>query len=190
MILIIDNYDSFTYNLAQYVNELGVETKVYRNDSITVQQIQTMSPSAIIISPGPGAPSMSKVSLDIIRNLYQDFPILGVCLGHQAIGAIFGNNIIHATYPIHGKTSVVYHDGKGLFHLLPNPLTVTRYHSLIIDSDKVSSDLEITAWTDKGDIMACQHKKYSKVQGIQFHPESLWTSHGRQILKNFLRDID
>nr|YP_009315451.1 Anthranilate synthase component II [Liagora brachyclada]SCW24109.1 Anthranilate synthase component II [Liagora brachyclada] len=189
MIVIIDNYDSFTYNLEQSIGELGFTTKVYRNDSITAEQIEHLSPSAVIISPGPGDPCTSGVSLDIITNLYNKFPILGVCLGHQAIALMFGGLIIHAPLPIHGKTSWVYHDNKGLFSALPNPLCVTRYHSLVIDPYVLPHNLEITAWTDDGVIMACRHKEYPKVQGIQFHPESLWTVHGQQMLKNFLEQL-
>nr|YP_009312792.1 Anthranilate synthase component II [Helminthora furcellata]SCW21046.1 Anthranilate synthase component II [Helminthora furcellata]SCW23906.1 Anthranilate synthase component II [Helminthora furcellata] len=190
MIIIIDNYDSFTYNLAQYISELGILTKVYRNDSITLEQIEKLSPSAIIISPGPGSPLSSGISLDIIRNLYTKIPILGVCLGHQAIAMIFGGYIIHAPQPIHGKTSSVYHDSKGVFQGLPNPLNVTRYHSLVMSPEDISKQLEITAWTDEGIVMACKHKIYSNVQGIQFHPESLWTDHGRQLLNNFISNLD
>nr|YP_009315655.1 Anthranilate synthase component II [Trichogloeopsis pedicellata]SCW24313.1 Anthranilate synthase component II [Trichogloeopsis pedicellata] len=189
MIVIIDNYDSFTYNIVQYMSELGVVIKVYRNDAVTVQELKSLSPSAIIISPGPGSPLFSKVSLDVIRDLHQYIPILGVCLGHQAIAAVFGNDIIYAPRPIHGKTSAIYHDSKGIFKGLPNPLTVTRYHSLVMSSSAISDNLEITAWTDSGVIMGCQHKQYPKVQGVQFHPESLWTSYGKQMLKNFINDI-
>ena len=187
MIVIIDNYDSFTYNLEQYIGELGFTTQVYRNDSITAEQIDDLSPLAVIISPGPGDPGTSGVSLDVIGKLYYKMPILGVCLGHQAIASMFGGAIIHAPFPVHGKISWVYHDNKGVFEALPNPLCVTRYHSLVIDPSRLPSHLEITAWTDDGVIMACRHKKYPKVQGIQFHPESLWTIHGKHILKNFFK---
>nr|YP_009313611.1 Anthranilate synthase component II [Helminthocladia australis]SCW21865.1 Anthranilate synthase component II [Helminthocladia australis] len=186
MILIIDNYDSFTYNLAQCVRDLGATVQVFRNDEITIPQIQALSPSSIIISPGPGCPKDSGVSLDIIRTLSNQIPILGVCLGHQAIALINGSDIVHAFQPIHGKTSLVYHDGKGLFDALPNPLVATRYHSLVIDPHTISDLLHVTAWTDSGTIMACQHKQYLKLHGIQFHPESLWTQFGTQILKNFI----
>nr|YP_009312995.1 Anthranilate synthase component II [Dermonema virens]SCW21249.1 Anthranilate synthase component II [Dermonema virens] len=187
MILIVDNYDSFTYNLAQCILNLGEDVKVVRNDDITVAQIQTLAPSAIIISPGPGYPQDSGVSLEIIRSLSNQVPVLGVCLGHQAIAFVNESKIIHAPSPTHGKTSLVYHDGKGLFNSLPNPLIATRYHSLVIDPETISDSLHIKAWTDNGIIMACQHKEYPFLQGIQFHPESLWTQCGTQILKNFIR---
>nr|YP_009315044.1 Anthranilate synthase component II [Titanophycus setchellii]SCW23499.1 Anthranilate synthase component II [Titanophycus setchellii] len=189
MVIIIDNYDSFTYNLEQYISELGMTTEVYRNDSITLQQIKDLSPLAIIISPGPGSPLTSGVSLEIIRSFYNRIPILGVCLGHQAIGSVFGGHIVHAPEPIHGKTSMVYHNNKGLFRSLPNPFRVTRYHSLVISNAQIPNQLEITAWTDDGIIMACKHKNSSKLQGIQFHPESLWTYQGKQILKNFFHNL-
>nr|YP_009314018.1 Anthranilate synthase component II [Izziella formosana]SCW22272.1 Anthranilate synthase component II [Izziella formosana] len=185
MILIIDNYDSFTYNLEQYIGELGFMTQVSRNDSITVQQIEDLSPVAIVLSPGPGDPSTAGVSLNIIRDLHYKLPILGVCLGHQAIASIFGGDIVHSSLPVHGKTSWVYHDNKGVFTSLPNPISVTRYHSLVIDPSTLPKYLEVTAWTDDGIIMACRHKQYPHVQGIQFHPESLWTVYGKQMLKNF-----
>nr|YP_009314633.1 Anthranilate synthase component II [Neoizziella asiatica]SCW23088.1 Anthranilate synthase component II [Neoizziella asiatica] len=190
MVIIIDNYDSFTYNLEQYVSELGIVVQVYRNDSITIDQIEVLAPQAIIISPGPGSPLTSGVSLEVIRRLYDKIPILGVCLGHQAIASVFGGYVVHAPKPIHGKTSPIYHDNKGIFRSLPNPLCATRYHSLVMSSHSIPSHLEITAWSDDGIIMACKHKKYQHLQGIQFHPESLWTSEGKQILKNFVYGLD
>ncbi len=186
MIIIIDNYDSFTYNLKQCVSEFGIAVQVYRNDSITIHQIESLAPLAIIISPGPGSPITSGVSLDVIKYLHEKFPILGVCLGHQAIASVFGGCVIYAPEPIHGKTSLIYHDNKGIFRSLPNPLCATRYHSLVMSPHNVPSHLEITAWSEDGVIMACKHKKYQHLQGIQFHPESLWTYEGKQILKNFV----
>nr|YP_009315248.1 Anthranilate synthase component II [Yamadaella caenomyce]SCW23703.1 Anthranilate synthase component II [Yamadaella caenomyce] len=186
MILIIDNYDSFTYNLDQAIGDLGFYTKVYRNDSITLEKIKNLSPAAIILSPGPGSPVDSGISLAIIKNLSSFTPILGVCLGHQAIAYSVGGQIVHAQRPIHGKTSWVYHNGKHLFRGLANPMLATRYHSLSIKSIKVSEDLEINAWSEDGTIMGCSYRKYPNVHGIQFHPESLWTKEGKQILYNFL----
>ena len=190
MVIIIDNYDSFTYNLEQYISELGIPTKVYRNDSITLEQVKYLSPLAIIISPGPGSPSASGISLDIIRYFYNQIPILGVCLGHQAIGSVFGGEVVHAPEPVHGKVSSVYHDNKGIFQSLPNPFCVTRYHSLVIGHVNLPTQLEVTAWTNDGIIMACKHKQYPNLQGIQFHPESLWTYQGKQMLKNFMCNLN
>lgn len=186
MILIIDNYDSFTYNLVQYLGECGTEVKVIRNNLVTSQQINKLKPEAIIISPGPGSPGDSGASLEIIKHFAHIFPILGVCLGHQAIGHIYGASIVHAPLPIHGKTSLVYHNSKGLFANISNPFVAARYHSLIIDQREIPSQLSITAWSNKGVIMGCSHKDYPMLEGIQFHPESLWTIEGKQIVKNFV----
>lgn len=186
VIVIIDNYDSFTYNLVQYVGNLGFSVKVIRNDSMAWNEIQQLSPSHIIISPGPGSPCNSGISLSVIHNISNNIPILGVCLGHQSIGCVYGASISHAPYPVHGKTSAIYHSGKGIFSGIPSPFDAARYHSLIIESDQLPKYLEITGWTEDGTIMACQHKLYSHVYGIQFHPESLWTTYGKKLLNNFL----
>nr|AKE98961.1 anthranilate synthase component II [Bangia fuscopurpurea] len=186
MILIIDNYDSFTYNLAQCVGELGYDVLVCRNDEIDIMKIKTINPEKIIISPGPGKPSDSGISLDVISILAASIPILGVCLGHQTIGYINGGSIIKVPQIMHGKTSQIYHNSDDLFKKLPNPFTATRYHSLIIDNLNFPHDLDVTAWTENNLVMACRHKKHTMLRGIQFHPESLWTVDGQQLLKNFL----
>jgi anthranilate synthase component II len=187
VILIIDNYDSFTYNLVQYIGTIGLKVKVLRNDAIGVEAIQSLNPSHIIISPGPGSPSDSGTSLEIIKFFGKNIPILGVCLGHQSIGYTYGAKITHAPKPIHGKTSLIYHDEQGLFYDLPNPFSAARYHSLIIGPLDLPRELKITAWTDEGIIMGCQNIIYPKLCGIQFHPESLWTLRGQQLLTNFLK---
>ena len=184
-LIVIDNYDSFTYNLVQYLGELGANPIVYRNDKITLQEIQSQSPSHIVISPGPGRPRDAGISMDVIQNFYKTIPILGVCLGHQAIGDVFGTNVIHAPYLMHGKTSEIYHDQKSLFANLPNPFIATRYHSLVLEKETLSPELDITAWTEDNIIMGVRHKTYP-LEGIQFHPESILTTHGKDILKNFL----
>nr|QHO64045.1 anthranilate synthase component II [Lympha mucosa] len=186
VILVIDNYDSFTYNLVQYVGDLGFISQVVRNDSCTLEQVQRLNPSHIIISPGPGLPNSSGISLSIIKYLAKNIPILGVCLGHQSIGLIYGANVNHAPVPIHGKTSFIYHNNRGLFFGIVNPFIAARYHSLIIDHFNLPPYLTITAWTEDGLIMACEHKLYPLLKGIQFHPESLWTIYGKKILQNFL----
>lgn len=187
LILIIDNYDSFTYNLVQYVGELGLSPIIYRNDQISLEHIFSLNPSKIIISPGPGKPQDSGITLDIIRQFSSKIPILGVCLGHQSIGYIFGGQVSKTTKLMHGKTSQIFHDETGIFTGLPNPFLATRYHSLIIQKDLFPAELEITAWTSDNIIMGIRHKDYPKLVGIQFHPESLWTTEGRQILSNFLQ---
>lgn len=195
MILVIDNYDSFTYNLVQYLGELGSklpvasEIKVYRNDKITINQIEQLQPQGIVISPGPGRPEDAGISLEIIDKLGAKFPILGVCLGHQSIGQVFGGKVIGAGVLMHGKTSQIYHQGVGVFAGLDNPFTATRYHSLVIDRDSLPEDLEITAWVEDGTIMGVRHRKYAHIQGVQFHPESILTSAGKQILGNFLQSL-
>ncbi len=186
MITIIDNYDSFTYNLMQYVGELGHQVKIIRNDSINMQEITTISPSHIIISPGPGSPKEVSSSLDIISSFASQIPILGVCLGHQSIGYIYGGKIKKLQEPMHGKLSLIYHNEQELFNTIPNPFKATRYHSLIVDKHNLPEELEVTASTNEGVIMGCKHKKYTCLQGIQFHPESLWTEKGQNILQNFL----
>ncbi len=195
MILVIDNYDSFTYNLVQYLGELGSEfpiaqeIQVYRNDQISLEQIRQLKPDGIVISPGPGRPKDAGVSLELIRELGPRFPILGVCLGHQSIGQVFGGDIVSAPVLMHGKTSQVTHSGVGVFAGLENPLTATRYHSLVIDKQSFPDVLEITAWVDDGTIMGVRHRQYPHIQGVQFHPESVLTSSGKQLLRNFLSSI-
>ncbi|MDD4179512.1 MAG: aminodeoxychorismate/anthranilate synthase component II [Candidatus Margulisbacteria bacterium] len=185
MILVIDNYDSFTYNLVQYLGELGPEIKVFRNDEITIPGIEKMKPTHILISPGPGVPSEAGISEDVIRRFGGHIPILGVCLGHQAIGEVFGGKIVRAGRIMHGKTSNIYHDKKTIFKGLPNPFTATRYHSLIVEKKNLPGELEISAWTKEGEIMGLRHKKL-KIEGVQFHPESILTEAGRKLLANFL----
>ena len=186
MVLVLDNYDSFTYNLVQYLGELGADVRVRRNDEITVGEVAAMAPDQILISPGPGRPETSGVCLDVIRRFGPSTPILGVCLGHQAIGVVYGGIVSRASAPMHGKTSIVVHDGKGVFHGLTEPFLAGRYHSLIIDSATVPPDLEVAARTREDEtIMAVRHRTYP-VHGVQFHPESVLTEEGRRILRNFL----
>ncbi len=185
MILMIDNYDSFTYNLVQYLGELGEELKVVRNDKITVQEIEKLKPSRIVISPGPGRPSDAGISCEAIKYFAGKMPILGVCLGEQAIGEVFGGKVVRSDKLMHGKTSVVHHDGKTIFKSLPNPFTATRYHSLIVEKKSLPDCLEVSAWTDEDEIMGLRHKEY-KVEGVQFHPESILTEAGKKLLANFL----
>ncbi len=184
-ILMIDNYDSFTFNLVQYLGILGENIKVRRNDKITIDEIKKMSPSKIVISPGPGRPEDAGMSDEIIRNFYTEIPILGVCLGHQCIGEVFGAEIINSGVVIHGKTSDIYHDGRTIFKGIKNPFEAARYHSLILKKDSIPSSLEITARTEDGIVMGVRHKKY-RLEGIQFHPESFLTPVGLRILKNFI----
>jgi anthranilate synthase/aminodeoxychorismate synthase-like glutamine amidotransferase len=185
VILLLDNYDSFTYNLAQYLGELGCTLEVHRNDKISVEQIARKKPERIVISPGPCTPQEAGISVELIQKLAEEYPILGVCLGHQAIGAAFGGKIIRAPKLFHGKTSEIEHDGKGIFRSLPNPLIATRYHSLIVERKSLPRELEVTAETRDGVIMGLRHRKY-QVEGVQFHPESVLTESGKQLLKNFL----
>ena len=185
MLLMIDNYDSFTYNLVQYFGELGEKVKVFRNDEITVEQIGLMKPDHLVISPGPCSPAEAGISVAAIREFAGKIPILGVCLGHQSIGAAFGGKIVHAQRLMHGKTSPVHHNDVGVFRGLPNPLTCTRYHSLAIERASLPECLEVTAWTEDGEIMGVRHKTLA-VEGVQFHPESILTEHGHDLLKNFL----
>lgn len=185
MILLLDNYDSFTYNLAQYLGELGCTLEVHRNDKISVQQIARLKPERIVISPGPCTPQEAGISVELIQELAGKFPILGVCLGHQAIGAAFGAKIIRAPKLFHGKTSEIEHDGQGIFQSLPNPFTATRYHSLIVERKSLPHELEVSAETKDGVIMGLRHREH-KVEGVQFHPESVLTDSGKQLLKNFL----
>jgi len=185
MILIIDNYDSFTYNLVQYLGELGAEPMVRRNDAIGVDEVGELAPAAIVLSPGPCTPKEAGVTVDVIRRWGSSIPILGVCLGHQAIGAAFGGNVVRSSSLMHGKTSSIHHDGQELFAGLPNPFQATRYHSLIVDRPTLPDCLEITAWVENGEIMGLRHRLLP-VWGVQFHPESILTESGMELLKNFL----
>ncbi|HSB10421.1 MAG TPA: aminodeoxychorismate/anthranilate synthase component II [Blastocatellia bacterium] len=186
MILVIDNYDSFTYNLVQLLGELGAEPKVYRNDQITVQQIRDLKPDRIVISPGPGVPKDAGVTISVIRELAGKIPILGVCLGNQAIGEAFGGRVVRAPYLMHGKTSEICHDSATIFHRLPYRFKATRYHSLIVDKDSLPEALEISATTPDGLIMGLRHRNYP-IEGVQFHPESVMSEHGKKLLQNFIK---
>nr|YP_010618628.1 Anthranilate synthase component II [Rhodomelopsis africana]WAX02641.1 Anthranilate synthase component II [Rhodomelopsis africana] len=188
MIIIIDNYDSFTQNLAQYIEELGYKTTTARNDELSIQDINRINPTHIILSPGPGRPEESKICLEIIRKYSNKIPILGICLGHQAIGYIYGGTIEKLSQPMHGKISPISNNQKDIFKNINNPFKASRYHSLIISNTNLPKDIEITAWTSDGIIMGCRHKVHTKLRGIQFHPESLWTKEGKSILKSFLLD--
>ena len=181
----IDNYDSFTYNLVQYLGELGEDVKVIRNDELTVDEIGELAPARIVLSPGPCTPNEAGVSLEVIRRFAGRTPILGVCLGHQAIGQAFGGRVVHAKQLMHGKVSRVHHSGKGVFAGLPTPYEATRYHSLAIERASCPRELEVTAWTDDGEIMGVRHRTLP-VEGVQFHPESILTEHGHALLKNFI----
>ncbi|MEE3717593.1 aminodeoxychorismate/anthranilate synthase component II [Tumidithrix elongata RA019] len=195
MILVIDNYDSFTYNLVQYLGELLPEfphlgeVVVKRNDEIAIAEVEQLKPAGVVISPGPGRPEEAGVSLDIIQKLGATLPILGVCLGHQSMGLIFGGEVVSAPYLMHGKTSQIYHNGVGVLAGLSNPFTATRYHSLVIDRTSCPDVLEITAWTEDDIIMGVRHRQYPHVQGVQFHPESILTSSGKDLLRNFLKGL-
>ena len=189
----IDNYDSFTYNLVQYFGELGEEILVYRNDKISIQEIEDLAPERIVVSPGPCTPNEAGISLDLIEHFKSKLPLLGVCLGHQGIGQAFGGRIVHAKEIMHGKTSEIYHNNSDVFAGLDNPFTATRYHSLVIEQETLPDCLEVTAWTqteegEVDEIMGVRHKKYA-ISGVQFHPESILTSYGHELLKNFL-EID
>ena len=186
MILVVDNYDSFTYNLVQYLGELGAKLEVVRNDALDVDGVARLAPERIVISPGPGNPDQAGVSLDVIRRLGPSTPILGVCLGHQAIGQAFGATVARARAQMHGKTSEIRHDGRGVFTGLPNPFVATRYHSLIVLADTVPDELEITARAEDGEIMGLRHRRHP-IEGVQFHPESILTVEGKRLLDNFLR---
>ncbi|MDV6329328.1 aminodeoxychorismate/anthranilate synthase component II [Asticcacaulis sp. 201] len=186
MILVIDNYDSFTYNLVHYLAELGADTQVYRNDALSVQDALALAPKAILLSPGPCAPDQAGICLPLLRAAPEDMPVLGVCLGHQSIGQAYGGDVIRAKTLMHGKTSLIHHNNKGIFNDLPNPFTATRYHSLAIKRETLPADLEVTAWTEDGEIMGVQHKT-RPIHGVQFHPESIATEGGHQLLANFLQ---
>ena len=190
MVFVLDNYDSFTYNLVQYLGELGAEVVVRRNDRVTVQEVESMRPERIVISPGPCTPQDAGISIDLFRHLTGKLPILGVCLGHQALGAAFGGNVIRARHLMHGKTSLVTHDGRTVFQDLESPFTATRYHSLIVDEKGLPRELEVSAWTTEADgsktIMGLRHKNFP-VEGVQFHPESVLTGEGKKLIANFLK---
>lgn len=185
-LLMIDNYDSFTYNLVQYLGELGQDVRVYRNDEIDLQRVAELNPHHIVISPGPCTPNEAGISVPLIHEFAGKIPILGVCLGHQSIGQAFGGNIVHAKQLMHGKTSLIHHKSEGVFKGLPNPYTATRYHSLVIERETIPDCLEITAWTEDGEIMGVRHKTLP-IEGVQFHPESILTEHGHDLLNNFLK---
>jgi anthranilate synthase component 2 len=190
MLLMIDNYDSFTYNLVQYLGELGEDVRVVRNDELSVEQIRKLAPERIVISPGPGTPDQAGVTLDMIAKLGAQIPILGVCLGHQSIGQVFGGKVVRAREIMHGKTSMIHHTGKGVFAALPNPFVATRYHSLVVEKSSVPAVLEVTAWTQNADggideIMGFRHRALP-IEGVQFHPESILTEHGHALLRNFI----
>ena len=186
MILMIDNYDSFTFNLVQFLGELGQELIVKRNDEITILDIEQMKPDFLMISPGPCSPNEAGISMDVIKYFAGKIPIFGVCLGHQSIAQVFGGDVVRADRLMHGKTSLMYHDGKMIFTDIPNPFTATRYHSLIVKKETLPECLEVTSWTEEGEIMALRHKTLP-IEGVQFHPESIMTSHGKELLQNFIR---
>lgn len=185
MVIMIDNYDSFVYNLVQYLQELGQQVRVFRNDRVTLEEMEALSPSHIVISPGPCTPDEAGISLAAIKHFAGRIPILGVCLGHQAIGQAFGGRVVRAGRPMHGKTSLVYHDGTGIYRGLPNPFAAARYHSLLVERETLPDCLTITAQTDQGEIMGLRHREYP-VEGVQFHPESILTMVGKKLLANFL----
>ncbi|HLM29938.1 MAG TPA: aminodeoxychorismate/anthranilate synthase component II [Acidimicrobiales bacterium] len=184
-VLVIDNYDSFVYNLVQYLGELGAEPLVHRHDELTLDEIEALDPDAVLISPGPGRPEDAGLSNDVIRHFAGRRPVLGVCLGHQCIGQVYGADVVRAPEIMHGKTSLIRHAGVGVFAGLPSPLEATRYHSLVVDRDSVSAELEVTAWTDDGTVMGLRHREHP-VEGVQFHPESVLTATGHDLLRNFL----
>ncbi|HEX2274077.1 MAG TPA: aminodeoxychorismate/anthranilate synthase component II [Acidimicrobiales bacterium] len=187
-VLVIDNYDSFVYNLVQYLGELGADPVVHRHDELTLDAVEAMGPDGILVSPGPGRPEDAGVSNAVIERLAGRVPILGVCLGHQCIGQVFGGRVVRAAEVVHGKTSVVHHRGQGVLAGLPQPFEATRYHSLVIDPESVPPELEVTAWTDDGTVMAVRHRELS-VEGVQFHPESILTTSGKQLMANFLAGL-
>ena len=185
MILLIDNYDSFTYNLFHCIAQLGEEVMVLRNDAVSVEDVRNLGPTSVFLSPGPKSPKEAGMTVDVIKQFYQVIPIMGVCLGHQAIGYAFGGKVIRAERIKHGKTSPIFHDGQTIYHGLPNPFEATRYHSLIVDRNDLPECLEISAWTEEGEVMGLRHREY-KVEGVQFHPESILTPLGSVIIKNFI----
>lgn len=185
MLLMIDNYDSFTYNIVQYLGELGEEVQVFRNDKITLDEIERQKPQRLVISPGPCSPEEAGISVEVVRHFAGRIPMLGVCLGHQSIGYAFGGNVVKSATLMHGKTSPIFHDGKGLFAGLPNPFNATRYHSLIVERSSFPEELEVTAWVEEGEVMGLRHKTLP-IWGVQFHPESILTEGGKELLQNFL----
>ncbi len=187
MILVIDNYDSFTYNLVQYLAEMGQEVEVYRNDKLSVEEALAREPEAILVSPGPCTPSEAGISCDLILAAAGKIPVLGVCLGHQALGQVFGGQVVRAGRVMHGKTSLIHHDGRTIFAGLPNPFEAVRYHSLLVERESLPDCLEISAETEEGEIMGLRHKEY-RVEGVQFHPESIMTECGKELLRNFFRE--
>ena len=188
MILVIDNYDSFTYNLVQYLGELGAAVEVRRNDAVSVEDIRGIAPTGVLISPGPGRPEEAGVSLDLIAELGATTPIFGVCLGHQSIAQHFGASVVRAERLMHGRTSEIHHEGRGVFESLPSPLTATRYHSLIVERDTIPDEIEVTAWTDRGEVMGIRHTTLP-IEGVQFHPESFLTEHGHELIRNWLSTL-
>ena len=192
MLLMIDNYDSFTYNIVQYLGELGADVQVYRNDAVTIETIEAMNPTQIVISPGPCTPDKAGITTAVIDHFAGKIPMLGICLGHQSIGQVFGGSIVRAARVMHGKLSSIYHDGRGVFSTLSNPFTATRYHSLVIEADSLPDCLQVTAWTqgaagEREEIMAVRHTSLA-IQGVQFHPESILSEHGHRLLQNFLEN--
>lgn len=185
MILMIDNYDSFTYNLVQYIGETGVEVKVVRNDELTINDIEQLAPQIIVVSPGPCTPNEAGISLNVITHFAGKIPIFGVCLGHQSIGQAFGGKVIRAKRLMHGKTSPVFHDGKGVNEYMPNPFQATRYHSLLVEKESLPDCLEVTSWTEEGEIMGLRHKEFP-IEGVQYHPESIMTEDGKKLIRNFI----
>ncbi len=188
MVLVIDNYDSFVYNLVQYLGELGEECRVFRNDALDLKDVESISPDFILISPGPCSPNEAGISLSLVKKFSGKIPILGVCLGHQVIGQAFGGKVIKAPYPVHGKTSLIYHSGKGVLSGIPSPFEATRYHSLVVERKSLPQELEVTAWSSDNLVMALSHKEHLTV-GVQFHPESILTPYGKKILANFLKMV-
>ncbi len=188
MILVIDNYDSFTYNLVQYLGELGAEVVVKRNDAVSVEVIRELGPRGVLISPGPGRPEEAGVSLEVIAEVGAETPIFGVCLGHQSIAQHFGASVVRADRLMHGRTSKILHEGRGVFENLPSPFTATRYHSLIVKRDTIPNELEVTAWTDQDEVMGIRHTELA-IEGVQFHPESFLTEHGHELIRNWLSSL-
>lgn len=185
MLVMIDNYDSFTYNLVQYLSELGEEVKTFRNDQISLEQIEELEPDSIMLSPGPCTPTEAGITLSVIEHFAGKVPMMGVCLGHQSIGQVFGGEVVHAKTIMHGKTSLIRHNSKGVFQGIKNPFTVTRYHSLVVKESTLPPCLEVTAWTEDGEIMGFRHREHA-IEGVQFHPESILTEHGHALLQNFI----